>query len=89
MDTLLVRLLYYFLIAFAIGTLAQLLTGYHKRRVFTTLIIGFVGVIAGDYIARFLHLPHIIPPYFGVSLIWAVVGSVLFVFLFRVIRGRW
>ena len=59
------------------------------RRLFTTLVIGFACVIAGDYIAGFFLLPHIIPPFFGVSLIWAITGAVLFVLLFRLVRGRW
>jgi len=89
MAVLAVRVLYYLIIAFAIGTIAQLVTGYHKHRIFTTFIIGFVGVLAGDWFAHTLRLRHIIPPFYGVSLVWSIVGAVLFIMLFRLVRGRW
>jgi uncharacterized membrane protein YeaQ/YmgE (transglycosylase-associated protein family) len=89
MSVSLVKLTYLLVIAFVIGTVAQLITGYHKRRIFTTFILGFIGVFAGDLIANYFHLPHILPPFFDVSLVWSVVGAVIFILAFRLIRGRW
>ena len=89
MSGLLLILLYYLVIAFFVGTVAQLVTGYQKRRTFTTFILGFIGVVAGNYLAYHLRLPHIIPPFFSVSLVWSVAGAVIFILAFRLIRGRW
>jgi uncharacterized membrane protein YeaQ/YmgE (transglycosylase-associated protein family) len=85
----LVRILFYLILAFVVGTAAQIITGYHKRRVLTTLILGFVGVFAGDFIAQHFRFPHILPPVFGVSLVWSIVGAILFILAFRFLRGRW
>lgn len=89
MSVSIVKLIYYLIISFVIGTIAQLITGYHKRRIFTTFVLGFIGVLAGDLIADYFGLPHIIRPFFGVSLLWSVVGAVIFILAFRLIRGRW
>ena len=89
MSGLLLRLVYYLVIAFFIGTAAQLITGYRRHRIFTTFIIGFIGVMAGDFIANHFHFPHIVPQVFGISLVWSVLGAVVFILVFRLIRGRW
>jgi len=88
MSDRLLLLVYYILIAFVIGTVAQVITGYHKRRTLTTLILGFIGVVAGDIAAKRFHLFD--PLYFfDISVGWAIVGAVLFILVFRLIRGRW
>ncbi|MFH1675890.1 MAG: hypothetical protein ABIC40_02610, partial [bacterium] len=87
MQILFLRLLYYLIIAFVIGTVAQILTGYNKRRTLTTLILGFVGVVAGDVASAKLHLPLIIYPVFGISIVWSIVGAVIVILIYRLFRG--
>jgi len=83
------RLLFYLVIAFVIGTVAQILTGYNKRRTLTTLLLGFVGVVAGDFISVKFHLPQIIIPIFGISIVWSIVGAVIVILVYRLLRGHW
>ena len=82
--------LYYLVMAFVIGTLAQILTGYRKRRLFTTVVLGFIGVMAGDLLSKHFGFPdlHIIN-IFNISIIWSTLGAVLFIVLFRLARGEW
>jgi uncharacterized membrane protein YeaQ/YmgE (transglycosylase-associated protein family) len=82
------QLLYYLVIAFVIGTIAQILTGYQKRKIFTTLVLGFIGVICGDLVARYLNVGFL-PKIFGIDIFWSTVGAVVFILAYRVIRGRW
>jgi uncharacterized membrane protein YeaQ/YmgE (transglycosylase-associated protein family) len=79
---------YYLVLAFIIGTLAQVVTGYKKRPLITTLVLGFLGVWAGDFLAFRLHFPHIIPPVFGISLVWSTVGATLFILGYGLLRGK-
>jgi len=76
-------------IALVVGTIAQLVTGYRKHRIFTTLVLGLIGVFIGNYAAYRFHLPHMYMYFFDVSIFWAIVGAVLFIVVFRLIRGRW
>lgn len=87
MSGYLLRLIYYIVIAFVIGTIAQLITGYHKHRTFTTLILGFAGVIVGDFLSNHFNLPDIY--FFGISIFWSILGAIIFILLFRLIRGKW
>ena len=89
MSGQLLRLLYYFILAFAIGTLAQVATGYLRRPMFTTLLLGFIGVFIGDRIPGLFHVPHIIPPVFGISILWSTLGAVALILAYRLLRGRW
>ena len=89
MSGWLVRFLFYLILAFVIGTAAQIFTGYHKRRILTTLVLGFIGVYAGDLTAQYFRLPSILPPIFGISLLWSILGAILFILAFRLLRGRW
>lgn len=89
MSAIFLRLAYYIVIAFVVGTIAQVVTGYNKRRFFTTIMLGVIGVILGDRLASYFHLPYIIPPFFGVSLEWATLGAIIFILAYRLIRGEW
>jgi uncharacterized membrane protein YeaQ/YmgE (transglycosylase-associated protein family) len=81
------RILYYLVVAFAIGTVAQYATGYSRQRIFTTFILGFIGVMAGDFVAYHFHLFDF--RFFGISIMWSLLGAVVFVLLFRLVRGQW
>jgi uncharacterized membrane protein YeaQ/YmgE (transglycosylase-associated protein family) len=88
MSGQILRIIYLVVLAFIIGTAAQLLTGYRKRPFFTTLLLGFIGVLIGDWLAFSLRLPHIIPPVFGISLLWSTLGAVAFILIYSLFRGR-
>lgn len=87
MQGYILRIVYYLVIAFVIGTAAQYATGYRKQRVFTTFVLGFIGVIAGDFVASRFGLIDF--TYFGISIGWSILGAVVFVLIFRLIRGQW
>jgi uncharacterized membrane protein YeaQ/YmgE (transglycosylase-associated protein family) len=87
MSVYLLRILYYLVVAFVIGTVAQYLTGYSKHRIFTTFILGFIGVMAGDMVSYYFHLFDY--KFFGISMMWSILGAVVFVLIFRFIRGKW
>ena len=89
MSGQILRLVYYIVLAFIIGTLALAITGYKKRPVLTTLILGFIGVATGDLLANRLHLPGIIPQVFGISILWSTIGAVVFILGYSLLRGRW
>jgi len=91
MGSILLRLLYYLVIAFFVGTVAQYITGYHRQRVFSTFLLGFVGVILGDFFSYRLNLPphHAWFFFFGISIPWSLIGAVLVVLVYRLLRGRW
>ncbi len=87
MPAILLRVAIYLVIAFLVGTIAQLATGYHKRRIFTTVILGLLGVAAGDYASRYIGFLNV--NFIDISIIWSIAGAVLFILLFRLIRGSW
>jgi len=87
MPGYILRIIYYLVLAFAIGTLAQMATGYRKRRLFTTFVLGFIGVFIGDFVANRFNLPDFY--IFGFAMIWSILGAVIFILLFRLIRGEW
>ena len=89
MSGQILRVVYYLVLAFAIGTLALAITGYRKRPVLTTLILGFIGVASGDFLANRLHLPGIVPQVFGISILWSIVGAVIFIAAYNLLKGRW
>jgi len=84
-----VLFIWYLVLAFIIGTLAQILTGYQKRALLTTFIIGFIGIWLGDWLGNHFALPSILPRFFGISIFWALLMSIGFIILYRFIRGRW
>lgn len=88
MSGQILRIIYYILLAFIIGTLALLATGYKRRPLFTTLILGFIGVWLGDFLAAFFHLPPIIPEVFGISVLWSTLGAVAFILGYGLLRGK-
>lgn len=82
------QIVYYFVIAFAVGTVAQLVTGYRKRTLLTTMVLGFIGVVCGDLFAKKAHF-LIQPKVFDISIFWSIAGAVLFILAYRLIRGKW
>ncbi|HEX9744019.1 MAG TPA: hypothetical protein VGB30_01195, partial [bacterium] len=81
MSGILVRLTYYVVIAFLIGTVAQLVTGYNKRRFFTTTFLGFIGVWLGNWIATYFHWRTLLPQFFGISIEYSILFSIAFILI--------
>ncbi|HDS30189.1 MAG TPA: hypothetical protein ENN67_04010 [Firmicutes bacterium] len=88
MSGIWLQLAYYLVLAFIIGTLAQLITGYQKRKLITTLVLGFIGVFAGDRLTRLFKISFL-PRVFDIDIFWSILGAIVFILAFRLIRGRW
>ena len=78
-------------IAGLVGALAEFLIGFSLSGILGTMIVGVVGALIGNWLARLLHLPAILPIQVGtrtIELIWATLGSILLVGLLSALRAR-
>jgi uncharacterized membrane protein YeaQ/YmgE (transglycosylase-associated protein family) len=68
-------------IAVVCGTLAQLTSGYSRGGWIVNLGVGFMGALAGVFVARSLPVPDVYILKVKTSdfpIIWALIGSVFF-----------
>lgn len=83
------------IIAAVAGAIGQSLGGSWRGGFLTALVLGFMGAFVGTWVARNLNLPLILPVTIGgvrFPIIWAIIGSALFVGLLSLIGGaggRW
>jgi uncharacterized membrane protein YeaQ/YmgE (transglycosylase-associated protein family) len=78
-------------IAGLVGALAEFLIGFSLGGLLGATIIGVVGALIGDWLARLLNLPAVLPVQVGartIELVWATLGSILLVGLLSVLRTR-
>lgn len=80
------------LVACASGLLGQSLAGVARGGCLTATALGFIGAFFGKWIAQALELPEPFPIRIDSTtfpLMWAIVGSALFVSLLAAVgRGR-
>ena len=79
------------LIASITGAVGASLAGRSKTGCLSSIALGFVGAIIGTYIAQELHLPRFWTLTFGghpFPIIWAVIGSSLFVAVLNLFSKR-
>jgi uncharacterized membrane protein YeaQ/YmgE (transglycosylase-associated protein family) len=78
-------------IAGLVGALAEFLIGFSLGGMLGTTIVGVVGALIGEWLARLLHLPAILPVQVGtrtIELVWATLGALLLVGLLSALRMR-
>lgn len=80
------------LIASITGAIGAKLAGRKHMGCLTSIVLGFIGALLGTFIAQTLDLPLFLKIRFGshdFPIIWAVIGSALFVaFLNLFSRGK-
>ncbi len=80
-------------IAAICGAIGQAISGFNLGGILVTIAVGFIGALLGSWLARVMGLPeafnlNVDGQHFPV--IWAIIGSSLFVALIGVLRrGRW
>jgi uncharacterized membrane protein YeaQ/YmgE (transglycosylase-associated protein family) len=87
----LLELLILVVIAGITGTLAEFLIGFTPGGLMGSVIVGVLGALIGDWLARLLRLPVILPVHVGertIELLWAAIGSLLLVVILSTLRGR-
>ena len=78
-------------IAGLIGAFAEFLIGFSLSGIIGATIVGAVGALIGDWLARALSLPAILPVQVGtrtIEIVWTSVGSILLVALLSALRTR-
>ena len=78
----LLDLLVLLLIAGIVGTLGQGLAGYSVGGCLTSIVVGFIGALLGNWLSRGLGLPEILTIQVGTTpfpIIWSTIGVALFV----------
>jgi uncharacterized membrane protein YeaQ/YmgE (transglycosylase-associated protein family) len=74
------------LIAALCGALAQLIVGYTRGGCLASMLVGIVGALIGSWLASWLRLPNILI-FYGVDVVWTVIGAALLVSILAVIMG--
>jgi uncharacterized membrane protein YeaQ/YmgE (transglycosylase-associated protein family) len=81
------------LVAGICGAVGQSISGYSRGGCLVAIAIGFIGALIGMWLARTLALPELFPVFVGTTrfpIIWAIVGSALFVAVIGMFsRRRW
>ena len=77
------------LIAAICGSIGQALAGYDLGGCLVSIVVGFIGAYIGLWIAGKFNLPQIFTitiegqPF---PIVWAVIGSAIFTFIFALLR---
>jgi uncharacterized membrane protein YeaQ/YmgE (transglycosylase-associated protein family) len=81
----------YLVVAGIAGAIGQSLAGYSHRGCLASVALGFVGAVLGSWLAGLLKLPELFMvrieghPF---PVVWAIVGSALFVAILGAFRRR-
>ncbi len=88
------ELLVILVIAGIVGSIAEFIVGFGRGGFLVAVIIGLAGALIGSWLARQLDLPVLLPITVGdrtIEIVWALLGSILLVFILGLLRGpgRW
>lgn len=87
----LVSLLILLLIAGICGALGQAIAGYSRGGCLVSIALGFIGALLGSWLAGALGLPELFAINIGgraFPIIWAIIGSAIFVAILSLITRR-
>ncbi|MGH9901577.1 MAG: GlsB/YeaQ/YmgE family stress response membrane protein [Pyrinomonadaceae bacterium] len=79
------------LVAGVCGALGQAISGYSRGGCLVSIALGFIGALVGLWLSRQLRLPEIFAVQIGTTrfpVIWAIIGSALFVAVISLISRR-
>ena len=88
----LLELLVLLLIAGICGAVGKAIAGYFPGGFLVSIGVGFVGAVLGSWLARLIGLPELFALNIGghaFPIVWAILGSALFVALLSLIGGRY
>jgi uncharacterized membrane protein YeaQ/YmgE (transglycosylase-associated protein family) len=75
------------IVASLCGSIGSHLAGYSTKGCFTNILLGLIGALIGSWLSQELGIPDFI--YFGgIPVVWAIIGSALFVAVIGLISGR-
>ncbi len=75
------ELLFLLIIAGICGSIARALVGFTRGGCVLSIVVGFIGALLGNWIAREMNLPDFFTVEIGGTqfpVIWAIIGAVLF-----------
>jgi len=78
-------------IAAICGAIGQAIVGYSRGGCLVSMAVGFIGALLGRWLAGLLHLPELFVITIGgesFPVIWAIIGSALFVAVISFLTGR-
>lgn len=80
-----------FIVSAIIGAIGESLAGYSLGGCAVSAVVGFIGALLGHWLQGVLKMGSLLPVNVGgqkIDIIWAVLGSALFVFLVSLVRRR-
>lgn len=81
-----IRILIFLLIAAVCGSVGARIAGASKKGCLASIALGFIGALIGGWLSRQLHMREILAVE-GIPVIWAIIGSALFVAFINLISG--
>lgn len=87
----LIAFLVLLLVAGICGSLAQALVGYSHGGCLASIVLGFIGALLGQWLARTTGLPELFVVQIGgrpFPVVWSVIGAALFVAILALLTGR-
>ena len=88
----LVDLLLLLFVAGLSGAVGQAIAGYSHGGCLVAVAVGFIGAVIGIWLARIMGLPSMFVLHFGPTsfpVVWAILGSALFVAVISALGRRW
>src|SRR5215207_4886828 len=87
----LLELLVLLIIAGMAGAVAEFLLGFTPGGFLVSIILGVIGAYIGRWLANQLNLPVLLPITVGtqtIELVWTILGALVLVGFFSLLRGR-
>lgn len=85
-----VELVLLLLVAGVCGAVGKSIVGYFPGGFLASIGVGFVGALVGSWLARLIGLPELLAINVGGTtfpIVWAILGSALFVAIIALISG--
>jgi len=79
------------IVAAVCGSIGRAIAGYSHGGCLVSIALGFIGALFGRWIAGVLGLPLVFSIYIGgrsFPILWAIIGSAIFVAVISLISGR-